>query len=301
LLGRIILYDRVESGDRRWQELLVSLDRSALFSLEGKTAVLTGASGFLGRTFAETLLTNGARAIVIGRSEKLEAQTAIWAERFGAHRVRAMRVDMYDLDAFGKGLERIAAEEERIDILINNAHELGPNTGFNVPDGGLDEGSYDQWMRNLTGGVYWPALTVQKLGKRMQAAKSGSIVNISTMYAVVAPSPQLYAGTTFMNPPGYSASKAALMSFTRYIASFWGAHGIRANAILPGPFSNTEDAGPNAVKSDDFFLERLKARTCLGRIGRPQELAGALLFLASDASSYITGQGVIVDGGWTVT
>jgi NAD(P)-dependent dehydrogenase (short-subunit alcohol dehydrogenase family) len=110
-------------------------------------------------------------------------------------------------------------------------------------------------------------LTVQKLGKRMQAAKSGSIVNISTMYAVVAPSPQLYAGTAFMNPPGYSASKAALMSFTRYIASFWGAHGIRANAILPGPFSNTEDAGPNAVKSDDFFLERLKARTCLGESG----------------------------------
>jgi NAD(P)-dependent dehydrogenase (short-subunit alcohol dehydrogenase family) len=280
---------------------LVDLDRSSLFSLEGKTAVLTGASGFLGRTFAETLLANGARVIVIGRSGKLDQQSEGWAERFGPERVRSLRVDMYDLDAFGKGLDSIAEEEERLDILVNNAHELGPNTGFNVPDGGLDEGSYDQWMRNLTGGVYWSALTVQKIGKRMKAAKAGSIVNISTMYAAVAPSPQLYAGTTFMNPPGYSASKAALMSFTRYIASFWGPEGIRANAILPGPFSNTEDAGPNSVKDGDFFIERLKARTCLGRIGRPGELAGALLFLASDASSYVTGQGIIVDGGWTVT
>lgn len=280
---------------------MVSVDRSELFSLEGKTAVLTGASGFLGRNFARTLLANGARVIVIGRSERLERETVEWAEQFGKQRVTSFRVDMYDLDAFGRGLEQIAAEEERIDILVNNAHELGPNTGFNVPDGSLEEGSYDQWMRNLTGGVYWSALTVQKVGKRMKEAQRGSIVNISTMYAAVAPSPQLYEGTDFLNPPGYSASKAALLSFTRYIASFWGPFGVRANAILPGPFSNTEDAGPNSVQEGNFFIDRLKARTCLGRIGRPHELSGALLFLASDASSYVTGQGLLVDGGWTVT
>ncbi len=279
----------------------MSLEASALFSLTGKTAVLTGASGFLGRTFAEALLVNGARVVVIGRSARLEQETERWAERFGKDRVTSFRVDMYDLDAFGKGLEEIAAQEERIDILVNNAHELGPNTGFNVPEGSLEEGSFDQWMRNLTGGVYWAALTTQKLGKRMRDAQRGSIINISTMYAAVAPSPRLYEGTKFMNPPGYSASKAALLSLTRYIASFWGPDGIRANAILPGPFSNTEDAGPNAVQQGDFFIERLKARTCLGRIGRPHELAGALIFLASDASSYITGQGLLVDGGWTVT
>lgn len=279
----------------------MTLDRSALFSLEGRTAVLTGASGFLGRTFTEALLANGARVIVIGRSEKLEQQTHDWSLRFGKDRVTSFRVDMYDLDTYAKGLEQIASDEPRIDILVNNAHELGPETGFNVPNGSIEEGSYDQWMRNLTGGVYWAALTVQKMGKRMQAESRGSIINISTMYAMVAPSPQLYEGTKFLNPPAYSASKAALLSFTRYVASFWGVYGIRANAILPGPFSNTEDAGPNAVKQDDVFLERLKTRTCLGRIGRPAELAGALIFLASDASSFITGQAIVVDGGWTVT
>ncbi|MFZ0747161.1 MAG: SDR family oxidoreductase, partial [Terracidiphilus sp.] len=111
---------------------------------------------------------------------------------------------------------------------------------------------------------------------------------------------QLYEGTEFINPPGYSASKAALLSFTRYVASFWGQHGIRANAILPGPFANTEDiGGANAVDQDSPFLQRLRGFTCLGRIGRPQELAGALLYLASDASSFMTGQAITVDGGWT--
>ncbi|MFZ1916978.1 MAG: SDR family oxidoreductase [Terriglobales bacterium] len=279
----------------------MNLTRDSIFSLEGKTAVLTGASGFLGRTFAEALLANGARVVALGRSERLDPEVKKWAERFGNGRIRSLRVEMYDLRALGECLDRIAADEERVDILVNNAHELGPKTGFNVPDGSLEEGSYDQWMRNLTGGVYWAALSVQKLGKRMQEAHRGSIINISTMYAVVAPSPQLYAGTKFMNPPGYSASKAAMLSFTRYIAAFWGPHGIRANAILPGPFSNTEDAGPNVVNADDPFVERLKARTCLGRTGKPHELAGALVFLASDASSYVTGQGLLVDGGWTVT
>lgn len=279
----------------------MSTHRSDLFSLDGKTAVLTGASGFLGRTFAETLLANGARLIGIGRSEKLIQQTESWVERYGRERVETFQVDMYDLPALEAVLRQIRTREEHVDVLINNAHELGPQTGFNVPEGALEHASYDQWMRNLTGGIYWSALTVQVIGEAMRAAHSGSIINISTMYALVAPSPQLYEGTKFINPPGYSASKAALLSFTRYIASFWGASGIRANAILPGPFSNTEDAGPNAVNENDFFIDRLKARTCLQRIGRPQELAGALLFLASDASSYMTGQALVVDGGWTVT
>ena len=279
----------------------MSLDRESLFSLQGRTAVLTGASGFLGRTFTETLLSNGARVVALGRSERLELETKKWAERFGKDRIRSLRVDMYDLVAFSERLEEIAAQEERVDILVNNAHELSPKTGFNVSGGSLEEGSYDQWMRNFTGGVYWAALAIKKFGQRMRDAKSGSIVNISTMYAVVAPSPQLYAGTKFLNPPGYSAAKAALLSFTRYVASFWGPYGIRANAILPGPFSNTEDTGLNAVSQDDPFIARLKARTCLGRTGKPHELAGALLFLASDASSYMTGHGLIVDGGWTVT
>jgi len=278
----------------------MNLTANSLFSLKGKKVLLTGASGYLGRMFGRTLLENGANLIALGRSERIKKQTSEWVSEFGSDRVHGYMVDMYDLSAFGKVMDAIVERESFIEILVNNAHELGPNTGFNAPTGTLELAQYDQWMNHFVGGVYWPAFLVQKLSPAMKAERKGSIINISTMYAVVAPNPRLYEGTKFQNPPGYSAAKAAMLAFTRYVASFWGPYGIRANAILPGPFSNTQDTGPNSVPADDFFLKRLADRTCLGRIGRPEELAGALLFLASDASSYITGHTLAVDGGWTI-
>jgi NAD(P)-dependent dehydrogenase (short-subunit alcohol dehydrogenase family) len=278
----------------------MQLKSSDLFSVSGKTVVLTGASGFLGRTFARALLANGARLVAMGRSERLLREGEAWAREYGEANASVHQVDMYDIADLTETLSRIAEEERSIDVLVNNAHELGPATGFNVPQGSLDDATFDSWMRNLTGGVYWAALTTQRLGLKMKQQGGGSIINISTMYALVAPRPQLYQDTNFVNPPAYSASKAALLSFTRYVASFWGQYGIRANAILPGPFSNTEDLeAENAVERDSPFLERLKSFTCVGRIGQPHELVGALLLLASDASSYMTGQAIVVDGGWT--
>ncbi len=271
-----------------------------LYSLKGKTAVLTGASGFLGRTFCRALLANGVRVVALGRSERLETEAAGWAKEFGAASLAVERVDMYDPAALNAVCDAIAKREKRIDVLINNAHELGAATGFNMPEGSLEHSTFDQWQRNLQGGVYWAVQTTQRIGIRMKQQGSGSIINIATMYASVAPRPQLYEGTANLNPPGYSAAKAALVAFTRYTASFWGGFGVRANCLSPGPFSNTEDAGgQNAVREGSAFVERLKAATVLGRIGRPRELCGALLFLASDASSYMTGQELRVDGGWT--
>lgn len=281
--------------------MLVNLRAESLFGLDGKTAVLTGATGFLGRTFARALLANGARVVALGRSDRLHDLGADWARDFGRDKIDVRQVDAYDREAYGAVLADVAAKEAALEVVVNNAHELGPATGFNVPEGHLETASFEQWMRNLTAGIYWAAQAVQILGVAMKQRRRGSIVNISTMYATVAPSPLLYEGTTFINPPGYSAAKAGLLAFTRYVASFWGPFGIRANAILPGPFSNTDDDGPNAVKTGDEFLDRLRMRTCLRRIGAPKELCGALLFLASDASSFVTGHALAVDGGWTIT
>ncbi len=277
------------------------LQRSQLFSLEGKTAVLTGASGFLGRTFALALLANGARVIALGRSDRLQSEAKTWANQFGEDKIAIHQIDMYDVAALNDLCDTIGAAEKSIDILVNNAHELGAATGFNIPEGSLENSTFDQWQRNLQGGVYWAVQTTQRLGIRMKEQRRGSIINIATMYASVAPRPQLYEGTASLNPPGYSASKAALAAFTRYTASFWGTSGVRANCISPGPFSNTEDigTGQNAVQEDSPFVTRLKGYTVLNRIGRPLELCGALLFLASDASTYVTGQNLNVDGGWT--
>ncbi len=277
------------------------LARDALFALDGKTAVLTGASGFLGRTFAEALLANGARVVALGRSERLAVEGARWTDAYGADKVAVERIDMYDAAALDALLARLVVREASIDVLVNNAHELGAATGFNVPEGALGRSTFDQWQRQWQGGVYWAVQTTQRLGEAMKARGRGSIVNVATMYASVAPRPQLYEGTGSLNPPGYSAAKAALVAFTRYTASFWGAHGVRANCLSPGPFSNTEDVGTgaNAIAADSPFVQRLKGMTVLGRIGRPAELCGALLFLASDASSYVTGHDLRVDGGWT--
>jgi len=272
-----------------------------LFSLEGKTAVLTGASGFLGRTFALALLANGARVVALGRSDRLKKEAKQWSSEFGQSKISVAQIDMYDVASLNFLCDKIAAEEKSIDILVNNAHELGASTGFNVPEGSLENSTFDQWQRNLQGGVYWAVQTTQHLGMRMKQQHRGSIINIATMYASVAPRPQLYEGTASLNPPGYSASKAALVAFTRYTASYWGRDGVRANCISPGPFSNTEDlaTSQNAVTEDSPFVQRLRGYTVLDRIGRPHELVGALLFLASDASSYVTGQNLNVDGGWT--
>jgi NAD(P)-dependent dehydrogenase (short-subunit alcohol dehydrogenase family) len=238
--------------------------------------------------------------VALGRSERLHQEAQRWANEFGADRIAVHQVDMYNAVALNELCDRVAAEEKSIDILINNAHELGSATGFNVPEGSLENATFDQWQRNLQGGVYWAVQTTQRLGIRMKEQRRGSIINIATMYASVAPRPQLYEGTTSLNPPGYSASKAALVAFTRYTASFWGQEGVRANCISPGPFSNTEDVeGQNSVVEDSPFVQRLKGYTVLNRIGRPIELCGALIFLASDASSYVTGQNFNVDGGWT--
>lgn len=276
------------------------LKLESLFSLEGKTAVLTGASGFLGRTFCRALLANGVRVVALGRSERLHAEGASWAAEFGADRITIERINMYDASALNSLCDSIAAREQRIDILVNNAHELGAATGFNVPEGSLERSTFDQWQRNLQGGVYWAVQTTQRIGIRMKNQGSGSIINVATMYASVAPRPQLYEGTSSLNPPGYSASKAALVAFTRYTASFWGPFGVRANCISPGPFSNTEDlTGQNSLQEDSPFLEKLRSYTVLNRIGRPRELCGAMLFLASAASSYMTGQELHIDGGWT--
>jgi NAD(P)-dependent dehydrogenase (short-subunit alcohol dehydrogenase family) len=270
-----------------------------LFSLEGKHVLLTGASGFLGSTMSRALLDNGARLVALGHS-RLQGMEEQLMEEFGQDRITAYSIDMYDTEALKTTLHEAVSKAGVIDVLINNAHEMGPGTGFNKPDSALEDAPLQYFEKNFAGGMIWPVLAMQSVFPGMKNNGRGSIINTCTMYSLVAPDPGLYAGTTKMNPAGYGSAKAALMQLTRYAASFWGVYGIRVNAIHPGPFANTEDNGPNAVSKDDPFLKLLADRTCLGRTGVPRELIGALLFLASDASSYVTGQGISVDGGWTV-
>lgn len=271
-----------------------------LFNVEGKTILITGATGFFGRYMARAFLEVGSKVVLLGRDEKLSKQTEEYRNEFGKENVFDYRVDFYEKDEFKKVLEEIV-KKHNLDVLINNAYDLSSKTGFNTKDGFLETADYEQWKSAFECGVYWPVLATQIVGKHFIEKKKGSIINISSMYGLVSPHPSLYEGKEFFNPPTYGVNKAGVIALTRYTASFWGGYGIRCNAICPGPFSNTESETANSVKADDPFLERLKSRTVLGRLGHPNDLRGALIYLASDASNYLTGQTIVIDGGWTIT
>lgn len=271
----------------------------SLFSLKGKVAIVTGAAGYLGRGCTEALLLAGAKVALFGRGDKIKEYADQLNDRYNQDQVQFYSVDLYQDQEFRLLLQQAGKKNGRIDVLVNNAFEFSKETGFNHPSGKMETISKSQWMKSLESGVYWHSLATQTLLPMMVRQGSGSIINISSMYGIVSPDPNLYKGTEVFNPPSYGAAKAALLALTRYTASFYGKAGIRCNAIAPGAFPNMDPSAFNSPDNNEF-LKRLEDRTVLKRCGKPDDLRGVIIFLASDASNYITGQTFSVDGGWTI-
>ena len=271
-----------------------------IFNISRKSVLITGANGFFGRYISKAFLEVGANVILLSRSEKITSQIRQYRKEFGKETVSGFKVDFYKRKELEITLKKIVNKFD-IDVVINNAYDLSKKTGFNTPSGHLEDSTYSQWKAAFESGIYWAVLTTQIIGEQFKKKMKGSIINISSMYGAVSPSPKLYRDTDFFNPPTYSVNKAGIIALTRYTASFWGEHGIRCNAILPGPFSNTESKTSNSVDPDDFFLNRLKNKTVLNKLGHPNDLRGLLIYLASDASNFMTGQAISIDGGWTIT
>ena len=265
----------------------MSLLASDIFSVAGKTALVTGATGYLGQVICRVLKENGATVIGTWANTEVTPSYAMNMEQW------------YHLDAnvpsmAAKALEWLE-DAYHFDIIVNNAHPMNSHAGFNVELDQIEHYSRAEWQQNINGAIGLPTLTTAIIGAGMKERGHGSIINVSSMYALVAPHPNLYKDTPYMNPPGYGASKAALLEFTRYVAAFWGQYGVRCNALCLGPF-------PKSITPEmQEFVTRLNYRTCLNRVGRAEEIAGAILFLASEASSYMTGHALVLDGGFTVT
>ncbi len=269
-----------------------------MFSLAGKKVLLSGAGGYFGPYFIECLLFFGAVVIATDINDmvnKDEFKKAVLARKLFWY-----KIDLYD-DVATKSLYlKILKEHGQIDVLINNAFDFSLQTGFNDPSGRLDKATFQQLERSFESGVYWAIRATQIFGFEMKKKGKGSIVNTCSMYASIVPSPRLYEGTKTFNPPGYSMAKAGLLQFTKYSSAFL-APEVRVNAISPGVIPNTETKTFNAPAKDDPVQGRLKGRTLLNRLGHPKDLVGAVIFLASDASGYITGQNIPIDGGISVT
>lgn len=256
---------------------MTSLDVSGLFSLEGRVAVVTGASSGLGHRFARVLHAAGATVVVAARRlDRLEAL----AESLG-ERVVPVACDMGDDDAV-RNLAAVANSiQGSVDVLVNNA-----GVGGNMPAEDLSMEDWRWQMRVNTDAVF---LLSQQVAVPMLARGKGSIINISSILGIVAAAP--------IKQAAYTASKGAVVNLTRQLGCEWGRKGVRVNGIAPGWFMSEMTA--EDMFGDDSSLAFIRRNAPMGRAGEEHELDGALLFLASDASSYVTGQTLAIDGGWT--
>lgn len=269
-----------------------------VFNLKDKNVVITGATGYFGKYFSEIFLKAGANTILMARSDALDDILRKTKKTFGEKKVIGYKTDFYNKKSFEETLKVISSNHD-IDVIINNAYDLSQNTGFNTDKGKLENLDFECWENAFECGIYWPFLVTKILGEKLKLKDKSSIINVSSMYGLASPDPKLYEGKKFFNPATYGVAKAGIIALTKYTASFWGRYGIRCNAVAPGAFPNTETKTSNSVGDDTEFLDRLKKKSLLNRVGHPNDLAGVLLLLASDASSFITGQVFSVDGGWT--
>ena len=257
-----------------------------IFSLAGRVALVTGAAGYLGQSISYALAEAGAKVILCGRGE-LKLRELASRMISDSHQVEVLAFDVTDFEAITTSINSIKLN--RLDILVNNA--------YNGSSGSTETSSPEQYRDSFGVSVIGASNLFQvALPYLRAAAKIGgyaSVINIGSMYGMVAPDHQIYEGKQAANPPYYGAAKAALIQWTKYIAAEFGGEGIRANAISPGPFPSTETQLNNPL-----FVKKLSAKVPLGRIGKSDEIKGAITYLASPAASYVTGSNLVIDGGW---
>lgn len=265
---------------------------SASFTLEGRVAVVTGATGLLGIQHCRTLSDAGAIVYAVDMHEE---PLSSFVRELGDEHVAAT-LDVTDCDAVRALRDTIMQQHGGVDILVNNAaiNDMVERPNSTVHDSMFENYGLDMFRRVLDVNVASLFYTSQVLGELMATAGKGSIINIGSTYGVAAPNQDLYRDVNgvqrFYKGVAYPVSKSAVIMMTRFIATYWGPRGVRANCISPGGVLNGQE---------EWFVQQYSSRTPLGRMALPDDFAGALLFLASDASRYVTGQNLQVDGGWT--
>ncbi len=250
------------------------------FSLQGKVAVMTGGAGLYGRQIAEGLAEAGARTFMASRNlEKLEAQAQTF--RDAGLDVTALQFDQADEASIQKLLETVLERAGRVDVLVNNS-VLRPMADWDSP--------LDDWEKSMQVNATGLFAITRAFGDQMAASGGGSIVNVGSIQGMVGPDYTLYEGLGWGMPPEYFFHKGGMLQLTRFTAAKLGPQGVRCNTISPGGFFTDQDPR---------FVQRYEKRTFLDRMAGDQDLKGVVVFLASDASAYVTGTNIPVDGGYT--
>jgi len=253
-----------------------------LFDLSGRVALVTGGAGIYGLPISRALAEAGAQVIIASRNPDRH-RAAVDHLRAEGLAVVHQPMDQGDEASIRAGRDAVLERFGRLDILVNNAVAR--------PIRRYDEATPERWAESLRVNATGLFLVTQLCLEPMQAQSRGSIINIASIYGVVGNDFGLYAGLGMDSPPDYSFHKGGLINLTRYLATRFAPHGIRVNCVSPGGFQ-TETM-------PEEFVRRYSARTPLGRLAREDDIKGVIVFLASDASAYVTGQNICVDGGWT--
>jgi len=253
------------------------------FSLAGKTAVVTGGAGLVGTAVCEGLAKYSATVIVADVAAERGREVA--DELDGD--ARFVEVNTNDEDSVVSMIDAVLSEHGRIDVLVNCSYPRNENYGQPY-----DEMTIEDWRENVDLHLNSYFLTAYAVSRVMtEQASGGSIINFGSTYGAQAPDFSVYEGTDMTSPVEYSAIKGAVLNLTRYLASYLGAEGIRVNAISPGGVFDEQDP---------VFVKQYEKRTPLKRMAEPSDFKGPVVFLSSDASAYVTGHNLRVDGGWTI-
>jgi len=259
-----------------------------IFNLGNKNAIVTGGYGHLGKGIVHALLSCGCNVIVAGRSKE-KYQNAF--PNNTDNNLHFQEIDIMSTESIETCFSEVHKKFGNIDILINNAHSAKGSSQENMSD--------EDWNYTMEGVVGSTHKSIRTVIPYMQQQKAGKIINITSMYGIVSPDfESLYAGEhceKYTNPPHYGAAKAAMIQLTKYYAVLLGKNNIHVNAISPGPFPN-----PIIQKENPEFINRLKNKNPLKRIGTTDDIVGIVALLSSSASDFITGQTFQVDGGWTI-
>lgn len=268
-----------------------------LFDLTGKVAVITGGAGLLGTQHSEAIARSGGTPVLVDLdSERAERKAKDLSSRFGVPAV-GLRADITDPASVAALRDHLLSQFGKIDILINNAaNNPKVEPGSDVNFSRLENFPLAQWTADLNVGLTGAFLCSQLLGTQMAVQGAGVIINVASDLALIGPDQRLYRETGVpehlqpVKPVTYSVVKSALLGLTRYLATYWATAGVRVNAISPGGVSNGQP---------EEFVVRLAGVIPMGRMAHVDEYQGAIVFLCSDASSYMTGANLVIDGGRT--